>query len=69
MENARDCNPAVEQRVEPLPRHAGPLTAADENVSPQSAQPMHKQMKPLGVTWDRVVLVIAQRDLSKPCTE
>jgi hypothetical protein len=69
MQNARDWNPTVEQRGDPLPRHAGPLTATDENVSPKPAQPMHKQMKPISVTRDRVILVIAQRDLLKPWTE
>jgi hypothetical protein len=63
MKNAWLWNPAVQQRVEPLPVRSAALTAATDYERPQLTQPMTKHRQPIQVARDGVVLEIAHDDL------
>jgi hypothetical protein len=69
MQNAGLRNPPRQQRGETIPPHLCPLTATDENAPPQPANASAKDAQLGRVTRNGMVLVVAQHNLAKPCTD
>src|SRR5271157_2106100 len=69
MQNARLRNPPRQQRGETIPPHLCPLTATYENAPPQPANASAEDAQLSRVTRNRMVLVVAQHNLAKPCTD
>jgi hypothetical protein len=68
MQNSGYGNPAVQERVETIPSHAGALTATDQYPPPQPTNTMHEDAQLIRVTRNGMVLVITQHNLAKPHT-
>ena len=56
VQNVGYRNPAVQNRVKPIPRCPAALTAADENETPQPSQPMHEDPKMIKIARDSMIL-------------
>jgi hypothetical protein len=69
MQNAGLRNPPRQQRGETIPPHLGPLTATYENAPPQPANASAEDAQLGRVTRNGMVLVVAQHNLAKPCTD
>ena len=69
MQNAGLRNPAVEDGVETIPPHLRALTATDQNAPPQPANATPEDAQLSRVTRNSMVLVVAQHNLPKPCTD
>ena len=69
MQNAGLRNPPRQQRGETIPPHLSPLTATYENAPPQPANASAEDAQLGRVTRNGVVLVVAQHNLAKPCTD
>jgi len=69
MQNAGLRNPPRQQRGETIPPHLCPLAATDENAPPQPANAPAEDAQLGRVTRNGMVLVVAQHNLAKPCTD
>ena len=69
MQDARLGNPSVQQWSKSLPPHLCSLTAPDENTPPQPVNTSLKDAQLSRVAGDSMVLVVAQHNGPKPCTD
>src|ERR1017187_3241778 len=56
-------NPAVQNRVKPIPGCPALLTAAEQNKPPQPSQPVHEDPQVIKIARDSMVLVVTQGHL------
>src|SRR5882762_8590294 len=69
MQNAGLRNPPEQEWGETLPAHSRALTATDEDASPQSTNATTENAQLSRVARNGMVLVVAQHNLPKPCTD
>ena len=69
MQNAGLGNPPIEDWGETIPSHRCALTATDQDAPPQPANATLKDAQLRRVPWNSMVLVVAQHNLAKPCTD
>ena len=62
-------NPSAQEWIEPIPPHLCTLTATYEYSSPQPANATSKDAQLCRVARNSMVLVVAQHNLAKPCTD
>ena len=69
MQNAGLRNPPGQERGETSPSHLCALTATDKDAPPQPANATLKDAQLSRVPRNSMVLVVAQHNLPKPCTD
>ena len=69
MQNAGLRNPPEQEWGETLPAHSRALTATDENAPPQPTNAATENAQLSRVARNGMVLVVAQHNLAKPCTD
>ena len=69
MQDARLWKPSVQQWGKALPPHLCSLTAPDENTPPQPVNTSLKDAQLSRVAGHSMVLVVAQHNSPKPCTD
>ena len=69
MQNAGLGNPPIEDWGETIPPHLCALTATDQDAPPQPANATLKDAQLSRVPRNGMVLVVAQHNLAKPCTD
>jgi hypothetical protein len=66
MQNTWWGNPAIQERLQPLPRHFAALTTMEQNRPPQAPQAMPKGPQSIEIGRHRVVLVVTDYGLLQP---
>src|SRR6266853_2674831 len=69
MQNAGLRNPPDQEWGETLPAHSRALTATDEDAPPQPTNAATENAQLSRVARNGMVLVVAQHNLPKPCTD
>ena len=69
MQNSRERNPSLQQRIEPLPRPFASLTATVQDSSPQPTQAMPKGTELISIARNSMVLVVTLNHLREPFTD
>jgi len=69
MQNAGLRNPPIEDWGETIPPHLCALTATDQDAPPQPANATLKDAQLSRVPRNGMILVVAQHNLAKPCTD
>jgi hypothetical protein len=61
-------NPPIQDGSNAVPPALSALTAANQNISPQTIDATCEEAQLVGVTGHSMVLVISQHNLLEPCT-
>jgi hypothetical protein len=69
MQNTWRRNPAIQERLQPIPRHLGTLTTAEQDLPPLAPQAMPKSEQPIEISRHRVVLVVPKNRLPQPFSD
>ena len=62
-------NPPIQDGSNAVPPDLSALTAANQNISPQTIDATFEEAQLVGVTGYSMVLVISQHNLLEPCTD